>query len=71
MYLHRKYIGNYYLHRKLLSTHTQAMGDRPVEVMVSVANIIGSAIFFWGWGYVIARRFVPIHIYLHTHTRSE
>ena len=46
------------------------MGDRPVEVMVSLANIIGSAIFFWGWGYVIARRFVPIHIYLHTHTRS-
>jgi hypothetical protein len=32
------------------------MGDRPVEVMVSVANIICSAIFFWGWGYMIARR---------------
>ena len=36
------------------------MGDRPEEVMEMVANTIVSAIFFWGWGYVLAKRFVPV-----------
>mmetsp|Transcript_53253 Transcript_53253/g.78047 ORF Transcript_53253/g.78047 Transcript_53253/m.78047 type:complete len:238 (-) Transcript_53253:66-779(-) len=34
----------------------EVWGDRPEVVMQGVASIIGVGIFFWGWGYVIARR---------------
>ena len=34
----------------------EAMGDRPGLVMRLLSAIIGVAIFFWAWGYLLARR---------------
>ena len=38
------------------------MGDRPELVMEIVAHTIVSAIFFWGCGYVLAKRLVPLRL---------